>query len=266
MLSLGVGVESTTMYLMAEAGELGPKPDVAIFADTVDETDAVYEQLRWLQSPNMGCTIPIVTVSAGNIAEDWDAVTTGTKKRMPNPPLFIKNDDGSKGQMVRGCTRDYKIVPVEREVRRLLGLGPRGRLPNAPLVEMWIGLATNEIIRVVPSVKPHIHNRHPLIEAGFSTWDCLLWTWRKYGVWLKSSGCRRCPFRSDTEWARLQREEPDTFAVAVAADEAARSGFPNLRGEAFIHDSLQPLGAIDFASAASAKNGWLDDCSGRCGV
>lgn len=33
-LSLGAGVQSTTMALMAAHGEIGPMPDCAIFADT----------------------------------------------------------------------------------------------------------------------------------------------------------------------------------------------------------------------------------------
>lgn len=34
ILSLGAGVQSTTMALMAAHGEIGPMPDCAIFADT----------------------------------------------------------------------------------------------------------------------------------------------------------------------------------------------------------------------------------------
>jgi len=33
-LSLGAGVQSTTLALMAAHGEVGPMPDCAIFADT----------------------------------------------------------------------------------------------------------------------------------------------------------------------------------------------------------------------------------------
>lgn len=34
VLSLGAGVQSTTLALMAAHGEIGPMPDCAIFADT----------------------------------------------------------------------------------------------------------------------------------------------------------------------------------------------------------------------------------------
>jgi hypothetical protein len=34
IISLGAGVQSTTLALMAAAGEIGPMPDCAIVADT----------------------------------------------------------------------------------------------------------------------------------------------------------------------------------------------------------------------------------------
>lgn len=50
VISLGAGVQSTTMALMAAHGEIGPMPDCAIFADTQDEPPEVYDHLAWLMS------------------------------------------------------------------------------------------------------------------------------------------------------------------------------------------------------------------------
>ena len=52
-LSLGAGVQSTTVALMAAHGEIGPLPDCAIFADTGWEPQAVYDHFAWLMSPNV---------------------------------------------------------------------------------------------------------------------------------------------------------------------------------------------------------------------
>ena len=49
ILSLGAGVQSSTMALMAAHGEL-PRPNCAIFADTGDEPAAVYRWLDYLES------------------------------------------------------------------------------------------------------------------------------------------------------------------------------------------------------------------------
>ncbi len=39
IISLGAGVQSTTLALMATRGEIGPMPSCAIFADTGDEPE-----------------------------------------------------------------------------------------------------------------------------------------------------------------------------------------------------------------------------------
>jgi hypothetical protein len=48
ILSLGAGVQSSTLALMAALGEVSPMPQAAIFADTQAEPRSVYEWLSWL--------------------------------------------------------------------------------------------------------------------------------------------------------------------------------------------------------------------------
>ena len=48
ILSLGAGVQSSTLALMIEKGEI-PMVDAAIFADTMGEPKAVYTHLNWLE-------------------------------------------------------------------------------------------------------------------------------------------------------------------------------------------------------------------------
>lgn len=52
IISLGAGVQSTTLALMAAGGGLTPMPDCAIFADTGEEPSAVYRHLDWLMAPD----------------------------------------------------------------------------------------------------------------------------------------------------------------------------------------------------------------------
>ena len=67
ILSLGAGVHSSTMALMAEEGAFGVKPDAAIFADTGWEPPQVYEHLEWLKTK---LSYPVYTIQHGNIRED----------------------------------------------------------------------------------------------------------------------------------------------------------------------------------------------------
>src|SRR3954453_22297778 len=74
-LSLGAGVQSTTVLLMALHGEFPDCLDCAIFADTGWEPTAVYEHLDWLEGRAKDGGIPIHRVSAGNLRQDLlDAV------------------------------------------------------------------------------------------------------------------------------------------------------------------------------------------------
>ena len=66
IISLGAGVQSSTMALMAAKGDL-PPVNCAIFADTMYENSASYKYLKYLKSL---LPFPIYTVSKGNIKED----------------------------------------------------------------------------------------------------------------------------------------------------------------------------------------------------
>lgn len=171
-LSLGAGVQSTTLALMAAHGEIGPMPDCAIFADTGREPQAVYDHLAWLTSPNV-LPFPVHIVSDGNIREQliaagqgnrWASIPAFAKTVTPAGavvPVFDEDDEGelievvtrktttetvSIGMIRRQCTTDYKIVPIRRKVRELAGQ-TRKRFPSFPVVECWIGISTDEIVR-----------------------------------------------------------------------------------------------------------------------
>ena len=62
IISLGAGVQSSTMALMAAKGEITPMPDAAIFADTGWEPKYVYDWLDWLETQ---LPFPVHRVSGG---------------------------------------------------------------------------------------------------------------------------------------------------------------------------------------------------------
>src|SRR6516164_655676 len=107
IISLGAGVQSTTLALMAAAGEIKPMPDCAIFADTGWEPKAVYEHLEQLEK---ALPFPVYRVSAGNLRND--AIKGGSKQageRLAAVPWFILNPNGSIGIGRRECTGHYKL-------------------------------------------------------------------------------------------------------------------------------------------------------------
>ena len=118
VLSLGAGVQSSTLALMIEKGEI-PMVDAGIFADVKGEPKTVYKHLDWLEKQ---LSYPIYRVTWRDLKQDIFDASTGKYKAF-TAPFFTKNPKTGKKKMLRRqCTFMYKINPVVQEVRRLLGL------------------------------------------------------------------------------------------------------------------------------------------------
>jgi hypothetical protein len=260
VLSLGAGVQSTTLALMAARGEI-EAPDCAIFADTCSEPASVYRHLEWLTGV---LPFPVHVVSAGSLR---DQIVTGAKKNV-RPPMFIIGDDGKVGLTNRQCTQDFKIIPIGRKVRELLGLKPGTRGPKSPVVEQWIGISTDEIVRLKRSRFSYIHMRHPLIEARMSRADCLIWLEERQYPTPPKSACTFCPFHSDAMWREMKAHDPESFADAVQVDNALRSGEIVKKGVPYLHRSCIPLSDVEFSLTDPRQSifGFNNECEGMCGV
>lgn len=287
LLSLGAGVQSSTLLMMACVGEI-EKPDAAIFADTGWEPQAVYQHLAWLESQALLAGIPVYRVSGGNLKEDLlrEAGENGSGRvgRIGQPPYYVHNDhpdarevtvrtlwgdetfttqesDGI-GRLWRKCTKEYKLRPIRRKSRALM------QEAGATQIEQWIGISTDEIGRVKPSGVRYITNRHPLIEKRMSRTDCLRWM-RNHGYAepVKSS-CLGCPFHSNAAWRELRDRRPLEWADTVAVDEAIRHGIPGVRGATYMHRSCVPLAEANINAPEPVVEQllMLAECEGVCGV
>lgn len=268
VLSLGAGVQSTTLALMAAHGEIGPMPDAAIFADVADSEPAwVREQVEFLSSGNV-LPFPVNVISAGSLAGEMFDAAAGNGRASGRAPFYVRSSRGSLGQINRQCTQDYKIDPLRREQRRLLGYAPRQRIPDAS-AEIWIGISTDEVVRAGAAMDAWQVNRYPLLERRMSRADCIAWLKaHDYPVPLKSA-CTFCPYRSNAEWRALRDHDPAAFAQAVSIDEAIRGMHQHgrIRGELFVHRSGKPLAEVDLSTAEERGQGnLLMVCEAGCGL
>lgn len=266
-VNLGAGVESTCMVLMAAHGEITPMPDVAICADTHRERAATYENLRFLQGANV-LPFPINVVTGGDLGEQIERAVRREANGDGRPPFYVYSKKRcGPAQVRRQCTHDFKIVPVEREIKRLLGLSRHARWPTEVCVEQWIGISLKEADRMKPSDRACIEIRWPLIEKKMNRRDCEAWMrGHGYPVPVKSA-CTFCPYRSDQEWARLRKEDPAAWEEACRMDELIRGGFRGLHGTPFIHRSLTPLRSVMLTDEDRGQaNAFSNECSGVCGV
>ena len=265
VISLGAGVQSSVMALMAAHGEIEPMPDAAIFADTQWEPRGVYEHLDWLE-PQL--PFPVYRVSFGNIRsmslatryEDWS----------PSIPIFIATQEGGMG--TRQCTFNFKIREIEKKMRELLGLKARQRIAKTTQVENWIGISKDEIIRAKDSRTKWIVNRFPLLEKRMSRYECGRWFQSNYpNRTLSRSACIGCPYRSNASWRNLKDNDEESWLDAVEFDRELRTGPNNafkMKAPVYLHSSMVPLDEVDLST--EQDKGQLDmfgeECEGMCGV
>lgn len=264
VLSLGAGVQSTTLLLMMLHGEV-ERADHVIFADTGWEPKAVYKHLDYLKGLMEEAKMPFHMVSKGNIREDF--LTDG--KRYASMPLHLIGEDGKKGMVRRQCTAEYKLAPLMKKQRELAGLKSGQRCKEHRITTI-IGISWDEVQRIKDPQFSWIQHEYPLIEKRITRQDCLDWCADKGYALPPRSACIGCPFKNADEWRAL-RENEEEWADAVEFDNALRT-LPHLvaryRGTPYLHQSKMPLAEADLRT--KEEKGILSlfnqECEGMCGL
>lgn len=262
ILSLGAGVQSSTLALMIAHGDV-PMVDAAIFADTQWEPKAVYTWLDWLENQ---LPFPIYRVTEGSIRKNILSKQNTTGGRFAAVPWHVLMPDGRTAMGRRQCTAEYKLRPLLREKRRLLGYPKGARIPVGSC-ETLLGISTDEASRAKDSRERWNRNVFPLLDHGMNRQDCLAWMQRHGYPQPPKSSCIGCPFHSDAEWRRI-KADPEAWADAVMLDEAIREPVRGLRGQQFMHRKLLPLAQIDLSTAEERGqvNLFENECEGMCGL
>jgi len=271
ILSLGAGVQSSTLALMAARGEVGPMPLAAIFADTQAEPASVYKWLDWLETQ---LPFPVYRVTAGSLTEAVFKPRTHEKHGATYfknlIPAFTLNPDGTRGITGRACTKNHKLDPMFRKAKQL-GSIKRGQKTIG--VISWIGISLDEVSRMKPSQLKWAKNRYPLIDMDMTRHDCLRWMDKNGYPVPPRSACTYCPFHSDHEWKRLKNNEPEAFLEAIQFEKDLQAHHSQshikaaLKSKPYLHNSLVPLGEIDFSEDTTQGSLLFhNECEGMCGV
>lgn len=304
VLSLGAGVQSSTLLLMAVHGEI--HIDRAIFADTQWEPRAVYDWLEYLMPLAEKAGIPVDVVSAGNIREDaanskvsaWlpmhilvpegvnplteaeeehfadlnEAWVSAFEDGQPWPDddprlaemgalltRSINSKSSRAGILRRQCTKNYKLMPIRRRLRELLGKQGTGTV--------LIGISLDEAHRIRRSDVKYLTNEYPLVDRRMTRQDCLRWLVGHGYRQPPKSACVGCPFTEDRRWREMRDKRPDEWADAVAFDSLMRDR-RHENGQAFLHRSLVPLPMVDLRTPQDrGQLEMFDDVSdGECGA
>lgn len=268
LLSLGAGVQSTALLVLANRGDCGPV-DAALFADTQAEPQYVYDHLKRLMAWSR---IPIQVVTAGNL---WTDTLAGRRaygwapaSRFNSLPFFTRLADGSVGMLKRQCTKDYKLVPLARAARALMGYGRREPVRHRATV--LIGISADEAMRARDSGVRWRVNQYPLLDRGLTRQACL-GIIREAGLpEPQKSACVFCPFHDDRYWVRLRDDYPEEWARAVEFDAKIRhSTRMGARQPCYLHSAAKPLDQVRFQADFQytlALDGFGAECEGMCGT
>lgn len=272
-LSLGAGVQSTALLVMSAKGLHGcPRADHAIFADTGDEPRWVMDHLEWCKSFATGHGIELHVATAGRLSDHIRASANGTRNAFSPIPAYTMGEK-REGLLRRQCTREYKLEPIQREVRRLLGAKKGARLAKGTRANAMIGISIDEATRAKPSRVWWIENTFPLLDAGMRRSDCKALLDKHGAPVPRKSSCVFCPYKADRDWLELRDESPEDFAAAVDVDRVLRDATKKgAAAKAYVHRSCKPLDEVDFTRWKDLDgqqflfDAFDNECEGMCGV
>lgn len=258
VLSLGAGVQSSTLLWMMIEGEI-PKADHAIFSDTGWEPKAVYEHLDYLRGLMEKAGIEFHMVSHGNIKTDG----------LADLPWFLRGEGGDKGILRRQCTARYKLDPIRRKQRELVGLQP-GQRSKEHLLTTVIGISWDEAHRMKDPFYNWMTNEYPLVDRKITRADCIKWAEEHGYPRPPRSSCLGCPFHSNKEWLHIRTNFPEEFEETCRVEEEFRATGKlgsNIISEPFLHSQRVPLReAILTESDRGQMSMFGEECEGMCGL
>ena len=269
ILSLGAGVQSSTLALMIEKGEI-PMVDAAIFADVGAEPKKV---IKWLDFLKKKVSFPVYIVQWRNLKQDIIDASKGEYKSF-SAPFFTQNIiTGKKGMIRRMCTTDYKIKPVTKKIRELLGYKKGERVKKETKVELLMGISIDEVQRMKTNKLKYITNIYPLIDNKLTRNDCIKWMNNNNYPTPPRSACTFCPFHSNKEWIEVKKDK-DEWNEVIKIDNLSRSnirfnksaGSEKLKDKLFLHRDLKPINEIDFNKKTDQLDLFNNECEGMCGV
>lgn len=233
IISLGLGIQSTAMYLMSSLGHI-ERADYAIFADPdaeLPDTYNLWSKIKLWKQKNNG--IPLIKKKKSLYNDIINAYKNNT--RVAKIPAHTS----SGGIMLRQCTGEYKIQIVIKEVRRLHKLKKHQRMKPT---EMWLGISLDEIQRMKESQLYNVIYKYPLIDKRLTRSDCISFLEQNNFFNVKKSSCTFCPYHNNKAWKEIKQNYPKEWSKAIKLDKVIRNSKQfGIKDELFLHTSLKPL-------------------------
>lgn len=205
ILSFGGGLNSTALlvYLIKNKKPL----DSIIFADTGNEFDYTYENVKFYQNYAKSFNIEFSIVTNTKYNKDlytycWD------KKIIPS-------------RMRRDCTTKFKVSPIRRFIKNKFG--------KKETFVFYIGISLEESHRMRDSDVKYIKNEYPLIDEKIDREGCKKLLEKENLPIPDKSGCFFCPFTKKQNWIDMSINKPQLFKKSILLEQNS-SRYPSSTG------------------------------------
>lgn len=251
-IPVAISYSGGTSEWFQEAMDRGvlPRPrNVAMFfADVGEEHEWTYPRVDAVEARCLRSGIPFFRCKhpSGGLGDHILRAVSEGATRMDNPPFYIRKPDGSKGQAIQKCSREFKravLRRAKREWMRSMRL-PKSCRVGRWLLTSWIGYGADEADRAQTATSdPDVlweRLDFPAIRLGLTRVDMARQLVEWIGSAPKFSMCVACPHKTIDRWADTT---PGDWKRAIRIDDAVRNldEIGLTQGEAFVSDRLVPL-------------------------
>ena len=165
----------------------------------------------------------------------------------------------------RQCTTNYKIRPIQKKVRELLGLKKYQRAKNME-VKMIIGISYDELNRMTINKTKYIENLYPFVEKKITRQQCIKWLKNNNYPIPNRSACWFCPYHTSKEWIEMKNNHTEEWNKAVKFEKIINRENKVLKGKLFLNGLHKNLEDLKPKNNNQLEFSFKDECEGMCGV
>lgn len=269
VLSYSGGVQSHALTLLVVRGKIKrPERLLVVSADPGWENPETYKFRDRMLAECEKEGVDAMVVEGPKLLDDLAAVKAGEKGRWDTPALYTIGVKGKRGQIKQGCTKHYKIAPIDRAVRKYLKEKYSVGVPKENTIEHWIGFAWDERERCKPMPQKYKQVRWPFIEMRICKADLVAWYKANNEPMPPRSVCEGCWANAPGHYRKMAEERPEEWARVKQYDRDIRDLTSiGIKQEAFVSDTLLPLEVLEqqgFSTGNKENDDRLSCDSGFC--
>ena len=246
IFSYGGGVQSVAVLVLSAQGKL-PYTHF-IFANVGEDTEnpETIEYTKNFAIPfaeKHGLFIIEIKREVSDTSRDTLYKDLMTTERSVSIPMYLGG-----APVRRGCTSTWKISVVEKFMRDYVGAKKKRKKP------IGIGISLDEFKRMRKFDEDRVTVvEYPLIDLRLTREDCEDIIQQAGLPKVPKSSCWFCPYKKISEWAKMEKTNPELFKKALALEEKLKNKISSEKSLTLHSKGLDLKDAVDQYNARVSK-------------